>query len=237
MVRFSDSILMELTEAEIKSVIAVVLSKISISKTDNLRYRHPNIQFDCLLRGYIGEYAMTEWFNSFDVILDKTNYLDDGQQIDVDFLYRGHNLELKTSLIPDVDEDLQQAIEKRDIKLLVRGNTKIEHLIGDVHLQMMFDQRRKAKDNWLKAQQINLESKDIDYLYAKIGARKYKDTIYFVAWIDKQTLVKAIQDMPESDRIWSFIQSTRNFWNCKISTAKPPAELISYLKNLQSPYA
>ena len=68
MVCFSDSVL---TEAEIKSVIAVVLEKIAISKTDNLRHRHPNIQLDCLLRGYIGEYAMTRWFNSFDVILER----------------------------------------------------------------------------------------------------------------------------------------------------------------------
>ena len=92
-------------------------------------------------------------------------------------------------MTPDVDANLEQAFAKRDIKLIVCGNTKIENLRGDVHLQIMFDQRRKAKDDWLKAQEINLKSTDIDYLHAKIGTRKYKDTIYFAAWIDKQSLI------------------------------------------------
>lgn len=232
MVQLSDAILMELTEAEIKSIIAVVLQKISISKRDNLRHRHPNIQFDCLLRGYIGEYAMSKWLNSFDVILDKTNYLEDGEQIDVDFLYKGKNLELKTSLVPDVDGTLEQAISKRDIKLIIRGSAKVEELKGDAHLQIIFNQRRLAKDRWLSEQEINLQSKDVNYLYEALGARKYINTVYFVAWIDKVTLIKSINNLPKVDQTWSFSQSDRSFWICKIKNSNSPAELIAYLKGL-----
>ena len=232
MVSLSDAVLIEVTEAEIMDVIALILQKLQISKTDNLRHRHPNVQFDCLLRGYIGEFAMTKWLNSFDIVFEKTNYLAEDEQVDIDFLYKGKNLELKTSLIPDIDETLEKAIARRDIKLIVRGATNIEDLRGDVHMQIMFAQKRKAKDEWLSHQTIDVTSTNTQYLYNALGARKYKRTIYFVGWIDKQKLVNLISSMPMSSRTWSFLRSDRNFWNCKIPTANPPIQLIGYLKNL-----
>ena len=33
-------------------------TQLFISKRDNLRNRHANIQYDCILRGYIGEFAI-----------------------------------------------------------------------------------------------------------------------------------------------------------------------------------
>ena len=232
MVSLSNAVLIEVTEVEIMNVITLILEKLKISKTDNLRHRHPNVQFDCLLRGYIGEFAMTKWLNSFEIVFEKTNYLAEDEQIDIDFLYRGKNLELKTSLIPDVDGSLERAILQRDIKLIVRGATKIEDLRGDLHLQIMFAQKRRAKDEWLSQQTIDLKSTDAQYLYTVLGARKYKNTIYFVGWIDKKKLISLISNMPENSRTWSFLKSDRNFWNCKIRASNPPTQLIDYLKML-----
>ena len=147
-------------------------------------------------------------------------------------MYKGKNLELKTSLIPDIDEKLEKAIAKRDIKLIIRGNTKIEDLKGDLHLQIIFNQRRKAKDEWLKIQEIDLKSNNVDDLYIAVGARKYKTSVNFVGWTDKESLVELIHNLPQPEKKWSFPQSERLFWSCKIRDANPPAALIQFLKNL-----
>lgn len=232
MITINDTVKIDLTEEEVKNIITLVVDKINISKMDNLRSRHKNIQFDCLLRGYVGEYCIIKWLKTYDINFETTNYIQDDENIDIDFLYKEKNLELKTSLVPDVDVTIDNAINRRDIKLIRRGNTKIEDLRGDLHLQIYYSQRRKAKDDWLKSQNINLESKDINYLYDAFNARAYKTTTFFVAWIDKETLVSNINALPEKDRYWSFAGSQRYFWNCKIQDSRKPIELINYLRNL-----
>lgn len=84
--------------------------------------------------------------------------------MDIDFYYKGKNIELKTSLIPDRDADMDAAIGSEDIKLIRRGEDQIEDLNGDIHLQIFFNQKSKETDKWLKAQRIDLNSPDLDYL-------------------------------------------------------------------------
>lgn len=227
-----DAIRFDLSEDEVKNVIKKAIQKIDIAKMDNLRHRHKNIQLDCLLRGYIGEYCIKKWLENFDIYIETTNYLEDNENIDIDFYYKNKNIELKTSLIPDADVTIDKSIKNRDIKLIRRGNSTIEELRGDLHLQIYYSQKRKAKDNWLKAQQIDIESKDIDYLYDLLNARAYKNTTFFVGWIDKETLVNRINTLPTNKRHWTFPGSQRLFWNCKIQNSKRPIELVDYLKTL-----
>ena len=229
---FLDTIKIELSEEEIKSIIQSVILKIDISKMDNLRNRHKNIQFDCLLRGYIGEYCIIKWLKEFNINFETTNYIEEDENIDIDFFYKEKNIELKTSLVPDVDVTIENAIGRRDIKLIRRGNSKIEDLRGDIHLQIYYAQKRKAKDVWIKSQQINLESNDINYLYKSFKCHAYLNTTFFVAWIDKKTLVKQINLLPENERYWTFPGSQRYFWNCKIQNSNKPIDLIKYLKDL-----
>jgi len=231
-ITIDDIIRIDLTEEEVKNIIKTVIDKIDISKMDNLRYRHKNIQFDCLLRGYVGEYCIIKWLKKFNINFETTNYIQDNDNIDIDFYYKEKNIELKTSLIPDADITIENAIKKRDVKLIRRGNSRIEDLRGDIHLQIYYSQKRKAKDEWLKFQQINLESNDINYLYDALNARAYKSTTFFVAWIDKTTLIEKVNSLPENERYWSFQGSQRFFWNCKIQDSKKPIDLINYLISL-----
>ena len=69
-------------------------------------------------------------------------------------------------------------------------------------------------------------------IYDTLLARAYKATIFFVGWIDKQNLITTINALPEKDRTWTFAGSKRDFWNCKITDSKKPAELPAYLKTL-----
>lgn len=229
MVTISDAIKLKLTKEDILSCIEKTKQHTFI---DNLRYRHKNVQFDCKLRGYIGELAIEKWFSSNGIILSITNYLKDGDNIDIDFLVKGKNIELKTSLISDADGDLATAISRRDIKLIKRGSDTIEQLRGDIHMQIYFSQKTRERDNWLKAQTIDLESQDNDYLYNQFNAEQYLNTTFFVAWIDKPSLVAHINSSPIHQRYWSFPNSQRFFWNCKLSISRKPIELISYINSL-----
>ena len=228
MITKQDSICIALTDNEIKSVMEKARTQLVISKRDNLRSRHANIQYDCILRGYIGEFAITKWANEQGIFFDKINYRPDGENIDVDFLYKGRDIELKTSLVPDVDYTIENAIEKRDIKLIKREED-IRNLKGDIHLQIFFNQRRFAKDEWLAGRIINIEDAVIDELFDKMLARCYRNSVYFVAWIDKPTLIERVNGLPEMDRTWSFKDAQRQFWNCKVIHSKRPIDLPGFL--------
>jgi hypothetical protein len=223
-----DIICLPLADEEIKWVMQRAREQFSIAKRDNLRNRHINIQYDCILRGYIGEYAMRRWLEENDIILTATNFRNDDDNIDIDFLYKGKDIELKTSLVPDGDISIEKSISLRDIKLIKREN-KIEDLRGDIHLQIYFNQKRKAKDDWLKEQEINIEEENIDVLFEKLLCRCYRATVYFVGWIDKVSLIEKINALPPIRQTWTFANAKRDFWNCKISESRAPLELPSYL--------
>lgn len=227
MVTESDIIQIVLTKKEVQECIK---KAIDVKFLDNLRNRDPRVNFDCKLRGYVGELAMSKWLASHGVSIQGTNMRSVEDSIDIDFLVAGKNLELKTSLIPDIDQTIRNTVNKRDIKLIRRGAQNIEQLKGDVHLQIYFVQRRKKKDDWLKKQNIDLNNEDPDYLYRAFRGDAYLNRTFFVAWIDKATLVKNINSMPERDRCWSFKNSLRQFWRCPIKDSRPPRDLIDYLK-------
>ena len=157
MVSINDVVNIKLSKEEILSCIAKTQQHTFLN---NLRERHPNIQFDCKLRGYVGELALKKWFGEKDIEIEAIDYLEDGENIDIDFVITGQNIELKTSLIPDADGNIENVIAKRDIKIIRRGNDAIEDLKGDVHLQVYYQQHRQKKDNWLTAQKIDLKSQD-----------------------------------------------------------------------------
>lgn len=231
MITKQDIICLPLADEEIKWVMQRAREQFAIANRDNLRNRHINVQYDCILRGYIGEFAMRKWLEENDIILTDTNFKNDDSNIDIDFLYKGKNIELKTSLVPDGDVTIEKSISVRDIKLIKREN-KIEDLRGDIHLQIYFDQKRKAKDDWLQAQKINIEEENIDVLFEKLLCRCYRNTIYFVGWIDKLSLVKKINALPPIKQTWTFTNAKRDFWSCKIIESKQPANLPHYLLSL-----
>jgi hypothetical protein len=230
LITIQDIICLPLEDEEIKWVMQKAKDQFAIAKRDNLRNRHINIQYDCILRGYIGEYAIRKWLEENEVILTDTNFKNDDDNIDIDFLYNGKNIELKTSLVPDVDITIEKSISLRDIKLIKRENN-IDDLRGDIHLQIYFNQKRKAKDDWLQAQVINIEDESIDVLFEKLLCRCYRKTVFFVGWIDKVSLAKKIKNLPSNKQTWTFANSKRDFWNCKISDSKKPNDLHLYLLN------
>lgn len=259
MVKPNDVISLKISETQIKNIIKKVLLQ-DFNKIDNLRNRHSNIQFDSLLRGYIGEEALVNWFSSYGIYFQSINKkANEDYNMDIDLVYtnsdnsRTLNIEVKTSLVPDKfvlleDEKLSRiakVLKNCDIKLIRRERhgkkEKIEDLWGDIYIQIYFTFLREKRDNFLKDLKINLNIENktiedsfnslIDEIYNKTYAYLYMDNTFFVGWIDKETLIQQINTKYSKNPTWSY--GKREFWKCNIEQdAKRPLELIDYLKNL-----
>ncbi|MBU0529453.1 hypothetical protein KKF86_06835 [bacterium] len=223
--KYQDILKIALTKEEIVKAIAKAKEQKFI---DNLRDRHINVQFDSKLRGYIGEIALKKWFHENDIEITTTNYFEEDIGIDVDFEYKGLDLELKTSLIPDRDKTLQNVFNKRDIKL-IRRTRKIEDLKSDIHIQIYYDQLTNKNDQWLQEQKIDLNSNDLEYLYDSFLAKAYITKTYLAGWIDKNTLIERINKLKGYEKSWR--HARRRFWVCKLKDCYPPLSLIKYLND------
>jgi hypothetical protein len=138
------------------------------------------------------------------------------------------NLEIKTSLVADIDKNWDDILRKRDIKLIRRGTATIEELSGDLHLQIYFYGHRKKRDNFLKSLNLNLDLPS-EELYNKMELHHYLTKTYFIGWIDKPTLIRQIQ--AKSKKTWAF--GMREFWLCNLGKdAKKPLEIIDYLQRI-----
>lgn len=221
--KYQDILKIVLTKEEIIEAIAKAKEQKFI---DNLRDRHVNVQFDSKLRGYIGEIALKKWFIENGIDITTTNYFEEDIGMDVDFEYKGLDLELKTSLIPDDDKTLQNVFNKRDIKL-IRRTRKIEDLKSDIHIQIYYDQLTNKKDQWLQEQNIDLNSNDLEYLYDAFLAKSYITKTYLVGWIDKDTLIERINKLKGYEKSWR--HARRRFWVCKLKYCNPPIVLLKYL--------
>lgn len=214
-----------------------VLTAITLAKKqlfiDNLRNRSLNVAFDSKIRGYVGELAVKNWFKTNHITFLSTNKINRKSNMDVDFLFKGKSknleIELKTSLIPDQDRTLDEAICQRDLKLIKRGNDSIEQLKSDIHIQLFFNQRRAAKDIWLEQQSsLNLNTSE-EEIYNHLACFRYLDDTFLVGWIDKPTLIKQIACKSNFRKTWKYGQ--REFWTCSLkSEIRPMEELIIFLK-------
>ncbi len=216
---------------------AQILKAIELSKQqlfiDNLRNRAINVAFDSKVRGYVGEIALKEWFNQNGIDFSLTNHFDRKSSMDVDFLYQGnkqmYEIELKTSLVPDQDRTIEEAICQRDLKLIKRGNQPIAALKSDIHIQLMYNQRRAAKDLWLEQQAEITKKTTLEEIYDQLACYRYLTDAYLIGWIDKPTLIQQIEQKPTKRQTWKYGQ--REFWTCSLkSEIKPMQSLITFLK-------
>lgn len=222
--RFEQILNIPITEDEIKKAIIKSQQNLFL---DNLRDRHLNVAFDCKIRGYVGEIALKKWFFENGISVITQNYISEGQNMDIDFLYKNIDIELKTSLIPDIDQNLQTVFQKRDIKIIKRTEN-ISDLKGDIHIQIYYQHNTRMKDEWLKEQLIDLKSADIDYLYEKLLGKSYLNKSFLFCWIDRFTLEKRILNLPLEKRTWK--HGKRDFWVCPLRNSLAPIDLISFLK-------
>ncbi len=223
----------KITVSKEQIILAIEQAKKNIF-IDNLRNRSINVAFDSKIRGYVGEISVKKWFEDQGIFFEEKSQKASHNLMDIDFIFQGNHskieIELKTSLIPDEDITIENAIHKRDIKLIRRNNEPIEALKSDVHLQLFFKQRRAAKDMWLKKQDEIKPQDNVEMIYQALGCYRYLDDTYLIAWIDKKKLIDQIHKKTEKTKMWSY--GKRQFWTCNIENeAKPIKDLILFLKS------
>lgn len=230
MVRLNDFIKLPVTRNEIATALIQAIQSEGVG-IDNLRHRARMVTMDCKIRGYIGEIALRKWFNQYGVTFEKADFYDDDSNMDIDLLYLGrrqYNFEVKTSLVPDSYQNLTGVIQRADIKIIKRTND-IESVSGDIHIQIYFDFLRKVRDNELKSLPQNLS--DPRQIYSAMKLDEYCDNTYFVAWIDKPSLIAYINS--QYRKTWTFPYAKRDFWRCPIGEiAKKPIEIVPYISSL-----
>lgn len=230
MVKLKDFVKLSLSHDDINNALKKALSNEGVG-IDNLRYRARMVMMDCKIRGYIGEIALRKWFSQYGVTFEKADFFDDDSNMDIDLLYlgkRSYNFEVKTSLVPDSYQNLTGVIQRADIKIIKR-TSDIESVSGDVHIQIYFDFLRKVRDSELKALPQNLSAPD--QIFSSMKLDEYCDNTYFVAWIDKPSLITYINS--QYRKTWTFPYAKKDFWKCPIGEiAKKPMEIIPYIETL-----
>jgi len=259
MVNVEDIVKLIVTEEDLKECVKKSLCE-NLKYVDNLRFRHPNVRFDCLVRGCIGENAILKWFEEHGILFKSVKQkLDDDFNIDIDLIYEANGrdikIEVKTSLVPDKLFNkysnnnrllLEKILESCDIKLIRRTRNgrkeNIDELRGDIHLQIYFLIPRRERDILLENLKINCNiasmciaevfDKLVEKIYNEALIHNYMSNIFLVGWIDKETLITFVRNKYIENPTWSY--GKREFWRCNIKKdAKPPRELISYLENLK----
>lgn len=232
MVRLSDFIRLEMSKEDVELALSKAIQNDNVG-IDNLRQRFKMVRLDCKIRGYLGEISLRNWFSKFGITFNKIDFFDDDLNMDIDMVYNkngnSYNFEVKTSLVPDSYKDMSGIIQKADIKIIKRTNS-IETVSGDIHIQIYFDFLRKVRDSELKS--LNQNETDINNIYRNMKLDDYINNTYFVAWIDKPTLINYINS--QYKKTWTFPYAQKDFWKCPLCyIAKRPIDIINYINNLR----
>jgi hypothetical protein len=207
---------------------AITLSRKSVY-LDNLRSRSKIVSFDSKVRGYLGEILISELLKNHNIKILSVNSNYKNQNIDTDIEVlnpKGKKLkiECKTSLIPDIWNNLENVVKFGDIKIIKRETNFNESLI-DFHIQIYFNELRNKRDILLNKLDFEIESVDNEHI---MKIMKYNSLeVFIVSWIDKKSLQIYLEK--QTEKIWRFGQ--REFWKCPIKISNPPIMFIEAIKD------
>ena len=200
----------------------------SIVLIDNLRNRHPFVQFDSKIRGYLGEICFVKWLKENGVDVEEVNNSSEENCEDVDVFVsncfkQNIIIEIKTSLIPDIWATMDNVIQNADIKIIKRESSPLENR-ADFYVQIYFNFLRKERDEFLKS----LSGNPLDYstqeLIKIMNLDKLKE--FFVAWMDFNNLNANLSEIKY--KWWSY--GMRKFWKCPLYSSFLPETFIENLK-------
>ena len=194
---------------------------------DNLRVRSEFVSFDSKLRGRLGEIGMINFLTQNGVKIHESNTLLESN-IDIDLTYqedsgKKRTIEVKTSLIPDFLPNIEECLERMDIKFIKREQHFTEIPV-DIVVQMYYNQKTKQRDRFLN----NITGIPSDYsdiqLIEVLGLNKLE--LYFVSWIDRDALFSYLRRT--NRKTYKIIK--RVFWSAPMSTiGKNPEELVKFI--------
>ena len=232
MVRIEDVVNLNIDEVTIRTISQKAIDNFNIANNDNLRNRSLAVKLDCLFRGYLGEYLVTNWLLEHGIHIAAGNIEIDEYEPDIDLSFESasgmqYNIEIKTSLLPDKWQCLGNVLNYGDIKLIKRSRF-INDLAGDVHIQIYYTPLRQERDKWLSTNAHLHDTVTDEQLIQELDLINNYSTVYLVAWIDKPSLITA-NLYPQT---WHY--GMRDFWRCPFNgIAKTMDSLPDYLLSLE----
>lgn len=243
MIDINDVIILDIQKSDIYDGIKLAKKEFQNENffIDNLRNRNLFVLFDCRVRGYLGELSIKK-------ILDKNNILytinNSPQKFksDIDLTIHGLEMdylsEIKTSNMPDVwtsdgtDVFIKDCINNGDIKIFKYENDdEFKSINRDIYIQIYFREKTKERDAFTSQLSIDIPdllNKNVEEIYEKFQFQNLIENVFFVAWIDKKSLIDSLLQEEEKNRYYT-TGGKRQFWKCKIINSKNPNNLIDYL--------
>jgi len=236
-------VILDISKTEI---ITAIQKALSVNFINNLRDRDPSVAFDSKVRGYIGETALIKWLNSNGVVSKSVSKTDASYLADIDLNIRGmkkdYLTEIKTSAKPEAWRDnvmgtndvlLSNCIKSGDIKVFTKsGNANVD-IDRDIYIQIYFGIKTAEHDNEIvtmyKANKDVLFS-DYETIYRLFNFAQYIENIYFVGWIDKNSILNNLSKLPVDKQTY-LLGKYRKAYYCNLNKSYIPSALIDYLKS------
>jgi len=147
----------------------------------------------------------------------------------------GNNLikvEVKSS-IPTRHENIQEIINKRDIKITASHNNgasynEPENLESEIHAQIYFYAKayKNGYDSFDKL--LNDLTANPQVINSIINSAKYNEPLFF-GWNTKQNIIKYRNTLKFPT--WTFPGTKRIYWKCPISDAMRMPQLIEFINS------
>lgn len=232
-------------ENSVKMAIVQSLEKFN-TFSNNLRDRREIIKFDCLVRGYLGEYVVERIFRKTGIPTENylKNVYDEQSRMDIDFVLstdlERYNIEVKTSLIPpnvSFDKDNKNMIDdvhnKCDIKIIKRSHEiSVADIPNDVFIQIYYSipKTTREKKLLLNSDKFNqaLANSNVDEIYKFINGQDYIDNTFFVGWNSKENLAIQLEAIEPNQRTWTFSNAQKSFWKCPLASSLNFSDFLNF---------
>jgi len=224
-----NSMMFDIRDENLKEALVKALQQ---NFSDNLRNRNQFVKLDSKIRGYLGEILICEILSNNNISVINTGVSGE-DETDIDIVlandrHRDLKMEVKTSLIPDAWGDLGNVFNKGDIKIIQREED-YRDIKSDFHVQIYFNKLTKRRDSFLEGIVGEVEDYNHDQLIDVMKLRELQH--FFVAWIDKNTLIQKLDSREHANRKWRF--SSRTFWSCEIKDSRGYDDFVEGIRLYQ----
>ncbi|MDR2828502.1 MAG: hypothetical protein LBV51_03685 [Acholeplasmatales bacterium] len=215
-----------------KELVSVINKVKNVTYIDNLRNRKQFVSLDSKIRGLLGESMAKRFLIDSGMKIIQTNIFDNGNSADTDIIIMNNNgrrfsIEVKTSLVPDKWNYLEEIIQNADIKIIKKEGSFIETKI-DIYIQIYFNKKTTARDTFL----TNIIGDANNFSAEELINIMKLDTLkgVIVGWIDKQSIINFLEN--ETVKTWHYAK--RDFWKSPLRYSLSPESFGKTINNYEN---
>lgn len=239
----SDILALPVTDEVVEKTMINTAKKFGYTYKTLMYSRTPIELLDNIYMGDVAKNALVAYLRAHSTlpITDYDEIRTDGFQTHDpgwDFMIgeSGIKVEVKSSIPPN-RESGASLINLRDIKITAshdKGQTWMlpEDMESDIHVQVYFyaTPYRKGYDSFDElASDLKRDYRIIGRL---INASKYNHP-FFLGWTTKKRIIKHLKALPQEQRTWTFVWTSRIYWKSPIKDALNMPQLLKCMERLK----